>query len=75
MKMKSILFAVLITLSTLLFGVTNLVNAKTTNVNSTVSQLTDEFRVEYVIINSVIWKIVYDSGGNVVQASAVSHVD
>ena len=75
MKLKSILLAVLIALSTLLFGSANFVKAESTNINSAVSQLIDEFRVEYIITNGIIWKIVYDSGGNVVQASAVSHVD
>jgi hypothetical protein len=71
MKLKSILLAVLITLSTTLFGVTNFVNAETASVNSTVSALTGEIRVEYVVINGVLWKIVYDSDENIIQASAV----
>jgi hypothetical protein len=71
MKLKSILLAVLITLSTTLFGVANVVKAETANVNSTVSALTGEIRVEYVVINGVLWKIVYDSDENIVQASAV----
>jgi hypothetical protein len=71
MKLKSILLAVLITLSTTLFGVANVVKAETANVNSTVSALTGEIRVEYVVINGVLWKIVYDSDENIIQASAV----
>jgi hypothetical protein len=27
--------------------------------------------VEYVVINGVLWKIVYDSDENIIQASAV----
>jgi len=75
MKLKSILLAVLITLSTTLFGVTNFVNAEIANVNSTVSALTGEIRVEYVVINGVLWKIVYDSDENIIQASAVVRAD
>jgi hypothetical protein len=75
MKLKSILLAVLITLSTILFGVTNVSNAETKNSNSTTSVLTGEIRVEYVVINGVLWKIVYDSDENIIQASAVVRAD
>jgi hypothetical protein len=71
MKLKSILLAVLITLSTILFGVTNFVNAETSSINSTVSALTGEIRVEFVVVNGTLWKIVYDSDENIIQASAV----
>ena len=75
MKLKSIVLAVLITLSTILFGVTNVSNAETKNSNSTTSVLTGEIRVEYVVINGVLWKIVYDSDENIIQASAVVRAD
>ena len=75
MKVKSILLAVLITLSTLLFGVTNIVNAESLNINKNVQQVTEEYRVVFVWIDGVLWRIVYDSDENIVQASAVGHVD
>lgn len=71
MKLKSILLAVLITLSTILFGVTNVAKAETANINSSVSALTGEIRVEYVVINGTLYKIVYDTDENIIQASAV----
>jgi hypothetical protein len=71
MKLKSILLALLITLSTILFGVTNVLKAETAKINSTVSELTGEIRVEFVEINGILWKIVYDSDENIIQASAV----
>ena len=75
MKLKAPLLAVLITLSTLLFGVTNIVNAENVNVKSNVQANITENRVEFVIINGTLWKIVYDSDENIVQASAVGHAD
>jgi hypothetical protein len=69
--MKSIILVVLITLSSLLFGIVNVVNAETKNANSTASVLTGEIRVEFVIIGGTLWKIVYDSDENIIQASAV----
>jgi hypothetical protein len=75
MKVKSILLAVLIALSTLLFGVSSIVNAKSLNVNSNVQQVLEEYRVEYVWINGVLWRIVYDADENIIQATAVGHAD
>jgi hypothetical protein len=75
MKLKSILFAVLITLSTILFGATNTVKAETSKINSIVTELTNEIRVEFVVINGTLWKIVYDSDENIIQASAVVRAD
>jgi hypothetical protein len=75
MKLKSILLAVLITLSTILFGVNNAVKAETSEINSTVTELTGEIRVEFVVINGTLWKIVYDSDENIIQASAVVRAD
>ena len=75
MKVKATLLAVLISLSTLLFGVTNIVNANSVNVNSNINQVVTENRVEYVIINGILWKIVYDTDENIVQASAVGHAE
>jgi len=71
MKLKSILLAVLISLSTILFGINNLANAETKNSNSATSVLTGEIRVEFVLVNGTLWKIVYDSDENIIQASAV----
>jgi hypothetical protein len=71
MRLKSFILVVLITLSSLLFGFANIVNAETKNTNSTASVLTGEIRVEFVVINGTIWKIVYDSDENIIQASAV----
>jgi len=71
MKLKSIILVVLITLSSLLFGIANTVKAETTHFNSAYSTLTGEIRVEYVVINGTLWKIVYDSDENIIQASAV----
>ena len=71
MKFKSTILVVLITLSSLLFGIVNLVNAETKNSNSTASVLTGEIRVEFVLVNGTLWKIVYDSDENIIQASAV----
>ncbi len=75
MKVKATLLAVLISLSTLLFGVTNIVNANSVNVNSNINQVVTENRVQYVIINGILWKIVYDNDENIVQASAVGHAE
>jgi hypothetical protein len=75
MKLKSILLAVLITLSTTLFGVTNFVKAETSSVNSATSVLTGEIRVEFVVVNGTLWRIVYDSDENIIQASAVVRAD
>jgi hypothetical protein len=75
MKLKSIILVVLITLSSLLFGIVNVVNAETKNSNSTACVLTGEIRVEFVIINGTLWKIVYDSDENIIQASAVVRAD
>jgi hypothetical protein len=69
MNTKSIILAVLITLSTLFFGIINSVKAETTNSAQHVIQQ----RVEIVLINGVIWRIVYDADDNVIQASAVGH--
>jgi len=71
MKFKSTILVVLITLSSLLFGIVNVVNAETKNSNSTASVLTGEIRVEFVLVNGTLWKIVYDSDENIIQASAV----
>jgi len=65
----------LIALSTLLFGVSSIVNAKSLNVNSNVQQVLEEYRVEYVWINGVLWRIVYDADENIIQATAVGHAD
>jgi hypothetical protein len=75
MKLKSILLAVLIALSTILFGVTNALKAETSKINSTVTELTGEIRIEFVVINGTLWKIVYDSDENIIQASAVVRAD
>lgn len=69
MNTKSIIFALLIILSTLFFGIINSVKAETTNSAQHVIQP----RVEIVLINGVIWRIVYDADDNVIQASAVGH--
>jgi hypothetical protein len=69
MKSKSIILAVLITLSTLFFVIINSVKAETTNSAQQVLQP----RVEILLINGVIWRIVYDADDNVIQASAVGH--
>jgi hypothetical protein len=75
MKLKSILLAVLIALSTILFGVTNAIKAETSEINSAVTELTGEIRIEFVVINGTLWKIVYDSDENIIQASAVVRAD
>ena len=75
MKAKSFLLALLIAISTLLFGVLNTVNAETINVNSTVQQVDGEFRVELKWINGVLWIIIYDTDENIIHASAVGHGD
>jgi hypothetical protein len=66
---------VLITLSSLLFGFATAVNAESSNFSSNVSVLTGEIRVEFVVINGTLWKIVYDSDENIIQASAVVRAD
>jgi len=75
MKLKSIILAVLITLSTLLFGVTNFVKAENNTNNSASTALIGEIRIEYVVISGTLWKIVYDSDENIIQASAVVRAD
>lgn len=67
MKVITLLFLLLITLSTLLFGISNTANAENTK------QAVSQPRVEYVQINGVLWVIVYDADDNVIQASAVGH--
>jgi hypothetical protein len=67
MKVITLLFLLLITLSTLLFGISNTANAENTK------QAVLQPRVEYVQINGVLWVIVYDADDNVIQASAVGH--
>jgi hypothetical protein len=73
MKAKSIILAVLITLSTLFFGITNSAKAETSIIKSGNIQSVLQPRVETVVINGVIWIIVYDADENIVQASAVGH--
>lgn len=70
MKTKSIILAVLITLSTLFFGITNTAKAETTN---SAQHTALQPRVEIVWINGVLWIIVYDTDENIIQASAVGH--
>jgi len=75
MKLKSIILVALMTVSSLLFGFANAVNAETKNISSSASVLTGEIRVVYQVINGTLWKIVYDSDENVIQASAVVRAD
>jgi len=70
MKTKSIILAVLITVSTLFFGITNTAKAETTN---STHHTALQPRVEIVWINGVLWIIVYDTDENIIQASAVGH--
>ena len=69
MKVGLFLVAVLIALSTLVFGVSNFVNAAEIKT----SQVREDNRVEFVWINGVLWIIIYDADGNIVQASAIGH--
>jgi hypothetical protein len=75
MKVNTLLFLLLITLSTLLFGITNTAKAENTNLYSNSQQSISEIRVEHKWINGVLWVIVYDVDDNVIQASAVGHSD
>ncbi|MCX6158628.1 MAG: hypothetical protein WCK13_01515 [Ignavibacteriota bacterium] len=73
MKLKSVLLGMLITISTLSFGISNTVKAEDGNINTITQQLNGEISVEIQWINGVLWIIVYDSDGNIIQASAVGH--
>jgi hypothetical protein len=64
---------VLIAVSTLLFGVSNVVSANSSNINTISALSSAENRVEYVMINGILWRIVYDTYENIVQASAIGH--
>ena len=69
MKVRLFLVAMLITISTIVFGVSNFVNAAEVKT----SQVSVDNRIEFVWINGVLWIIIYDADGNIVQASAIGH--
>jgi len=69
MKVRLFLVAMLITISTIVFGVSNFVNAAEVKT----SQVSVDNRIEFVWINGVLWIIIYDTDGNIVQASAIGH--
>lgn len=73
MKLRTILLGVLITLSTLLFGISNTVKAENTKLFTNKQQTVLQPRVEFVWINGVLWVILYDADENIIQASAVGH--
>ena len=73
MKLRTILLCMLITLSTLSFGISNTAKAENANSVSNTQQVNGETRVELKWINGVLWIIVYDSDENIIQASAVGH--
>ena len=75
MKLKSILLALLITLSTLFFGVSNTVNAEAINNYSNTQQDNSGERVELKWIDGVLWIIIYDADENIIHASAIGHVE
>ena len=73
MKTKSIILGLLISLSTLFFGITNPVKAETTTAASGNLQTVLQPRVEFVWINGVLWIIVYDADENIIQVSSVGN--
>ncbi len=71
MKVNTLLFLLLITLSTLLFGISSTAKAENTKLFTNLQQTVLQPRVEFVWIEGVLWKIVYDADENIIQASAV----
>lgn len=75
MKLKSFFLGLLISLSTLSFGLPNTAKAEDVNHAANTQQTNGEIRVELVWINGVLWLIVYDADENIIQASAIGHAE